>query len=145
MNPYYFAIVYNNATDTENNQVVGWSAITPEQGDSNVPVCSTAPGMKAIQLPDMAAADWAELTQGLRGAVALSGGTIVPWAPPPLPLKQQALAAQQAARQQFTDLQMMGESFGPKMQGYMRALTGIINDTDTTSTALPMPPADPTT
>lgn len=144
MSTYYFAIVYNNATDTENNQVVGWSAITPEQGDSGVPVCSTAPGMKAVQLSNMTAADWAELTQGLRGAVALSGGAIVPWTPPPPPLKQQAQAAQQAARQQFTDLQMMGQSFGMKMQAYMRGLAAIINGTDTASTALPTAPADPT-
>lgn len=140
MKTYYFAILNNNATDTENNQIVGWSAIDAD----TLPTCETAAGMKAVQLPDMNASDWNDLTQGRKGSVALSGGKIVPYTPPPPPLKQQAQQAFQAARLEFINLQMMGENFGPQMQAYMKSLAAIINGTDTTSTVLPTAPADPT-
>ena len=141
MKTYYFAIMNNNATDTENNQIVGWSAI---EADAQ-PTCETAAAMRAVLLPDMAAAEWDDLTQGRKGLVALSDGKIMPYTPPPPPLKQQARQAFQQVQQQAAMTSAMGETFGPGMQAYVRTLRAIISGTDTTSTTLPTAPADPTT
>lgn len=138
---YYFAILKESATDTTDNQIIGWSAIEA----NTLPACETAAGMKAVPLPDSVANEWHDLTMGIKGAVALSNGQIVPHAPPPVPLRQQAQQAFQSAQQEFGRLQMMGSTFGSQMQAYMRHLDAIINGTDTSSTVLPAAPDDPTT
>lgn len=141
MQKYYFAILNESTTAAADNQIVGWSAIEAD----TLPTCGTAAGMKAVQLPEMNASDWDDLTQGRKGSVALSDGKIVPYTPPPPPLKEQATTAMQNVQQQAAMTSAMGEVFGPQMQAYVRALRAIISGTDTTSTTLPTAPADPTT
>lgn len=74
-------------------------------------------------------------------------GSISPYNPPPLPpppLKVQAQSSLQDAQQQASMVSAMGETFGPKMRDYVQSLRAIINGSDTTSTALPTAPSNPT-
>lgn len=75
---------------------------------------------------------------------ALSNGTIIQGPSPVIPLKERATAAMQQVQQQATMTSAMGETFGPEMQAYVRALRAIISGADTTSTTLPTAPTDPT-
>lgn len=103
------------------------------------------PRFTLIPLPDKDAAWWNNAARWQQSWQVDEKGNLTEAPPPVIPLKTQAQTAFQQARQQFTNLQMMGQTFGPQMQGYMRALNAIINGTDTTSTTLPTAPADPTT
>lgn len=89
---------------------------------------------------------WADHIQNPQTGRAVQNDQIIPYEPPqpPLPLKEQAQSAFRRARQEFSRLQMMGQTFGPQMQAYMRNLDAILSGTDTSSTTLPAAPNDPT-
>lgn len=142
MTIHYFALVSAQATETENNQVIGWSAV---QGDSttSVPPCPTDDGVRAVLLPDMTGEVWAPLTRGQRGLVSLENGKIVPYVQPPVPLKEKARAAM-AGVMYATQTRGWGV-FVPMpdaVTAYGKALAAIVNGTDTTTTDLPAPPAE---
>lgn len=119
--------------------VVGWYDVTCATDRSICPDPST--------LTAISSDDWEkQYGQVPRRPWQIKNGRLVEYAASPitLTLKEQAQDAFQQARQEFSDLQMMGKTFGPQMQSYVRTLQAIINGTDTTSTTLPVAPTDPT-
>lgn len=60
-------------------------------------------------------------------------------------LPNAAKVALDSVGQQAAIVVALGKSYGPKMQAYVAALENIANGSDTTSTALPIAPSDPTT
>ncbi|MUG04156.1 hypothetical protein GM556_01165 [Bombella sp. ESL0378] len=72
-------------------------------------------------------------------------GKIVPYTPPPPPLKAQATSALQAARQiVYNNYGIIGEPTPDNWVAYIKALMAIVNGTDTTSKTLPTAPSEPT-
>ncbi|GBQ08738.1 hypothetical protein [Saccharibacter floricola] len=91
--------------------------------------------------------DWEDETHfRLPTGRGIQDGKIVDYTPPSpaISLTTQAKNVMQAVQQQASMVSAMGETFGPKMRDYVQALRAIISGSDTTSTALPTAPSDPT-
>lgn len=141
----YYAIINDTANLSQDVPIIGWNAIADGQ-DASVPPCPVASGTIAVALPFMTDATWADrplVNPVLRNKSSVITGPTPTHAPPPL--REQAQAALQTVQQQASMVSAMGETFGPQMRDYVKALRAIISGSDTTSTALPTAPNDPTT
>lgn len=106
---------------------------------------SSLDGMPPLsELLPLSADFWQKHITEPQTSQAVQDGTIVAYTPPPPPLKDQANAAMQQIQQQASMVSAMGETFGPSMRDYVKALRAIINGSDTTSTTLPTAPTEPT-
>lgn len=151
----YFAIVDARKQD-DPLPILGWSAIpltrdsqTSENPAPSLPLTEDElllkvqphlpTGSRAVRLT-MTDDEWAA-----RPTVnpALCNGAIIQGERPALPLKDQAASAMQQVHHQAALNFAMGRSFGPEMQSHVQKLQAILDGTDTTSTALPLPPSSP--
>lgn len=144
----YYAAISSSASFPA--PVIGWDYDRQKEvfATNGIPQMITepppaSPRFTLIPLPNKDDVWWNNPERWQQSWLVDEKGNLTAAPPPVIPLKEQAQSAFRRARQQFTDLQMMGETFGPKMQAYMRSLNAIINGTDTTSTTLPTAPADP--
>lgn len=140
----YTVIVKADANPQQTRQIVGW-----DRYDSENPPPPQTSDYASVQIQGMRDNAWPPLVtpSDISNLGLTPDGQIVP-CPQPVytpPLKDQAGSARQRVQQQAAMVVAMGETFGPKMRAYVQALQAIINGTDTTSTALPTAPADPTT
>lgn len=140
----YFAIT-DDKTEHDPMPIRGWAALplSPDLTEDEQ-LQQAAPhipsGCRAVRL-DITDEAWA--TRPIVNPV-LSNGAIIQGPSPAIPLKERATTAMQQVQQQAAMTSAMGETFGPQMQAYVRALRDIINGTDTSSTELPAAPASPT-
>lgn len=135
-NRYY---AHYDPTTQQPAPVIGWYDMWGYSSLDEMPPLS--------ELLPLSADFWQKHITEPQTSQAVQDGTIVAYTPPPYvpPLKDQANAAMQHVQQQASMVSAMGETFGPSMRDYVKALRAIINGTDTTSTALPTAPDDPTT
>lgn len=139
-----FAII-DDQPEHDPMPIRGWAAVplSPDLTDDER-LRQAAPhipsGCRAVRL-DITDEAWA--TRPIVNP-ALSDGKIIQGPSPIIPLKEQATTAIQQVQQQASMTSAMGETFGPEMQAYVRALRAIISGTDTASTTLPTAPAEPT-
>ena len=118
-----------------NGNVVNTIELDPVALTSSPPEWSPPEGFK-VEQSDVAAIGW----------TYVNGVFTAPPAPPvvPIPLKQQALIALNyvtGASGQIMRCMAAGVAVPPTWSAYVLALRNISNGTDTTSTALPTPPA----
>lgn len=121
------------------DMVTGWFDITNQSDPASLPALDSLTPITAEEFQR-------QYSQKVRTDWQIVDGKIAPYqqSRPPIPLKDQASAAMQQVQQQATLVTAMGDTFGPKMRDYVKSLRAIINGSDTTSTALPTAPDDPT-
>ncbi len=124
---------YYAKIDPETKQIVGWYDRYNYSGDPIDP---------SVLVP-LSDAAWAQHVSGPQPLMAWHAGEIIPYIPPPKPLKFQAETAIQETRVTiYNNYGMLGEPTPAAWVEYLRALLAIANGTDTTSTTLPTAPTN---
>lgn len=126
-----------DTTAAQPTSVTGWYDTWALSATTNAPAAS-------VMIP-ISPTDWAnQETFRLPVGRGVEGGKIVDYtpAPAPVPLKTQAETQLTWINQQASLAGAMGQTFTADMKAYVAAIQAIVAGTDTTSTALPPPPAD---
>lgn len=125
---YYAAY---DQTATEPTQITGWFDVWGMVDRSQVPLASAMLPITQADMPK----DGSPLTPK-----AILSGKIVDYSEE-LPIKDQASQEMKWIQSEAALASAMGETFSADMRAYVKAIQSIIAGTDTTSTQLPVRPA----